>query len=102
LPLQTLPSTHGEPLASGVLVQPLAGLQASVVHALLSLQLSGVPDVQVPLWHTSLPLQTLPSLHAVPFNTGVCEQPVAGSQLSVVQTFESLQLRALPAVHVPL
>jgi hypothetical protein len=100
-PLQTLPSTHGEPLASGVVVQPVTESQPLVVHGLLSVQVSGVPDVQVPLWHTSLPLQTLPSPQAVPFSTGVCEQPVAGSQLSVVQTLLSLQLRAVPAAHVP-
>jgi hypothetical protein len=101
-PLQTLPSLHAVPFASGVFVHPVTGSQASVVHTFASLQVRGVPAVQVPLWQTSLPLQTVPSPHAVPFSTGVCEQPTTGSQLSVVQTLLSLQLRAVPAVHVPL
>jgi hypothetical protein len=48
-----------------------------------------------------VPLQTLPSRQAVPFSTGAFAQPVTGSQESVVQTFESLQLRALPGAQVP-
>jgi hypothetical protein len=43
--------------------------QVSVVHGSLSLQLSGVPVAHVPFWHVSWPLQTLPSLHDVPFET---------------------------------
>ena len=46
-------------------------------------------------------MQTLPSLHAVPFSTAVLLQPKAGLQESVVQTLESLQLRAVPAAQVP-
>ena len=48
-----------------------------------------------------MPLQTLPSLQDVPAATGVFWQPLAGVQLSVVQTLSSLQLRAEPAVQVP-
>jgi len=73
-----------------------------VVHALLSPQLSGVPAVQVPLWQVSVPLQALVSAHVVPFSTGVFTQPDAGLQLSVVQMLLSLQLRAVPAVQMPL
>jgi hypothetical protein len=88
-------------LSTGVLAQPLTGLQLSVVQTLLSLQLSAVPAAHVPLWQVSAPLQTVPSRHDVPLATFVCEQPKTGSQASVVQTFESLQLRAVPAVQVP-
>jgi hypothetical protein len=91
-PLQTLPSLQEVPFSTGAVVQPKAGSQLSVVHTLESLQLSGVPDVQVPPWHVSLPLQTLASAHDVPFSTGVFWQPAAGSQLSVVHTLLSLQL----------
>jgi hypothetical protein len=58
--------------------------------------------VQAPLWHLSVPLQTLASAHEVPLGTGAFEQPVDGLQLSVVQTLASLQERGVPAVHPPL
>jgi len=45
-------------------------VQVSVVHELLSLQLSAVPGRQTPVWQISTPLQTLPSLHEAPFVTG--------------------------------
>jgi hypothetical protein len=38
----------------------------------------------------------------VPFSTGVFAHPVVALQVSVVQTLESLQLRGVPAVQVPL
>jgi hypothetical protein len=47
-PLHALPSAHDVPFASGVFAQPVAGTQESVVQTLLSLQLGGVPAVQVP------------------------------------------------------
>jgi hypothetical protein len=100
-PLQALPSAHDVPLLTGRFRQPVTGSQLSVVQGLLSLQLGAVPGVQVPAWHVSAPLQTVVSAQLVPFATLTCWQPVTGSQLSVVQTFESLQLRAVPAVHTP-
>jgi hypothetical protein len=101
LPLQTLESAHEVPFSTGALAHPKTGLQLSVVHTLPSSQSSGVPAVQDPLWQVSLPLQTLASAHGVPFDTGVFAQPVAGMQLSVVQTLASLQSSALPAVQAP-
>jgi hypothetical protein len=101
-PLQTLPSVHDVPLVTLVAVHPVAGLQPSVVQGLLSLHVSGVPAVQAPLWHVSGPLQRLPSGHAVPLVTLAWVQPVLGLQPSVVQAFESLQLRGVPAAQVPL
>ena len=47
-PLQTFASAHAVPFVTGVVVQPKAGVQPSVVHTLPSLQTSGVPPVQVP------------------------------------------------------
>jgi hypothetical protein len=43
----------------------------------------------------------LPSLHDVPSATGVFVHPVLALQKSMVQTFESLQLSGVPAVHTP-
>jgi hypothetical protein len=100
-PLHTVESAHGVPFATGVVSQPVTGSQESVVQTLPSLQVSGVPAVQVPPWQVSAPLQTVPSAHDVPFVTFVCWQPETGLQESVVQTFPSLQLRAVPVVHVP-
>jgi hypothetical protein len=57
-------------------------LHVSIVHALPSLQSAATEQVWQPL-------------------IGVCTQPLTGLQLSVVQAFESLQLSAVPAVHVP-
>jgi hypothetical protein len=101
VPLQTLPSLHGVPLTTGPFAQPVTGSQESIVQALPSLQLSGLPVVQVPVWQVSAPLQTLPSVHEVPFVTGALEHPKIGSQESVVQTFASLQVRGVPPVHTP-
>jgi hypothetical protein len=41
-------------------------------------------------------VQALPSLQAVPFETGVVVHPNAGLQLSFVQTLLSLQTTAVP------
>ena len=49
------------------------------------------PPVQTPLWQESPVVQTLLSLQAVPFATGVKTQPTPGWQLSAVQGLLSLQ-----------
>jgi hypothetical protein len=100
-PLHALPSGHGVPFDTGVVVHPVEGLQPSVVHTLPSLQLGGVPAVQLPDWQVSGPSQALPSEHEVPFATAVLTQPVAGLQESVVHGLPSLQLGAVPAVQLP-
>ena len=86
----------------GACWQPLTALHVSVVHALLSLQLSAVPAAHVPFWQLSAPLQTFASVHEVPFSTAVAVQPKAGLQPSVVHTLPSSHVSAVPAVHVPL
>jgi hypothetical protein len=100
-PLHTVPSAHEVPLARLACRQPVTGSQLSVVHALLSLQLSAVPAVHAPLWQLSAPLHTVASAQEVPFTTGVCVHPKTGSQLSVVQTLKSLQVSAVPGVQMP-
>jgi hypothetical protein len=101
-PSHASPSEHEVPFATAALTQPVVVLQLSVVHTLLSLQLRLVPAVQVPFWQVSLPLQTFPSPHEVPFRTGLWVQPKTGSHVSVVHGLLSLQLRVVPAVQVPL
>ena len=75
-------------------VQPVLELQPSLVQGLPSLQLSAVPAVHAPPWQVSAPLQTLPSLQAVPFATAVDWQWPA-VQVSVVQGFPSLHWLAV-------
>src|SRR3990172_8078421 len=97
--VQALPSSHTVPLVTLVNTQPVVGAQVSVVHTLLSLQVIAVPP-QTPAVHTSPLVQALPSLHTVPLATLVNTQPVAGSQVSVVQGMLSLQTIPVPA-HTP-
>jgi hypothetical protein len=73
--------------------QPVAGLQLSFVHGLLSLQFGDEPPLQVPPLHTSMEVHAFPSLHGA--TLFVCKQPVAGSQLSSVQELPSVQRAAL-------
>src|SRR5205809_500697 len=96
--VQASPSLHGAVLF--VWTQPVAGLQLSVVHTFPSSQLGAGPPTHVPPLHVSFVVQASPSLHgAVLF---VWTQPVAGLQLSVVQTFPSSQLGAGPPTQVRL
>jgi len=91
--VHALPSSQGSMLFE--CVQPLSGLQASVVQTLLSSQLGGGPPVQLP------PAQWSPVVHAFLSSQGLllftCLQPVAVSQLSVVQRLPSSQLIGVPA-----
>ena len=49
------------------------------------MQVTGFAPVQVPLWHVSLCVQALPSLHAVPFvATGFEHTPVPVSHVPAV------------------
>jgi hypothetical protein len=75
VPLQALVSAQVVPFSTAVAVHPVAGLQPSAVQTLPSLQLGAVPAVQTPAWHVSAPSQASPSLHDVPFRTGVVVQP---------------------------
>ena len=84
--VQAFPSSQAFVLL--VKAQPVAGLQVSVVHALVSLQITGVAPAQMPPPHTSPVVQTLPSSHGLVLF--VCSQPLAGLQVSVVQALLSL------------
>src|SRR5881296_3144277 len=64
-----------------------------------SSQLGDAPPTHLPPLHLSLVVQASPSLHgAVLF---VWKQPVAGLQVSSVQTLPSSQLSARPPTHTP-
>jgi hypothetical protein len=102
-PLQVLPSEQEVPLATGPLVQPVAGSQASAVQALLSLQLSAAPAIHVPAWQVSAPLQALPSEQEFPSAFGGLEQtPVDGLHVPATWHWsEAVQAIGLPPEHTP-
>src|SRR5262249_49668257 len=101
---------HDVPSGRGVFWQPCTASQESMVHGLLSSQLSaGMTVWQWPsVPQASTPLQTLLSVHLSGWSAVlhghvyVCSQPATGSQLSVVQAFPSLQLSGDPLTHDPL
>jgi hypothetical protein len=96
--VQALPSLQG--LVLLVKTQPVAGLQLSVVHTFASLQTVGVPGLHVPPPQASPVVQALPSLHGLVLFVKT-QAPVAGLQLSVVQTLLSLQTVGAPGTQLP-
>jgi hypothetical protein len=90
--VQALPSLHGAVLFVKVQA-PVAGLQPSVVHTLLSLHTVGAPGMHVPPPQTSPVVQALPSLQALVLFAKT--QPVATLHVSVVQTLLSLHVSAM-------
>jgi hypothetical protein len=95
--VHALPSSQAFVLL--VKTQPIDGLHVSVVQTLLSLQTTGVPAWHVPPPHTSPLVQAFPSSQGA--ELFVNTQPVAGLQLSLVQTLLSLQTTGVPAWQVP-
>ena len=95
--VQALPSSQAIVLLANT--QPVAGLQLSFVQMLLSLQTTAVAPVHVPAPQTSPAVQAFPSLQAIVLFA--CAQPVAGLQLSLVQTLLSLQFVAAPPTQAP-
>ena len=101
--LQASPTVHAL-LSSHVTslaryTQPVASLQVSSVHGLLSAQLVVVP-MQLPFRQASLLLQLWPSSHALPSKCRT-KQPVAGSQPSAVHGLVSLQSVAVLGAQRP-
>ena len=78
---------------------PVGETQESVVQALPSLQLAGGPGEQLPPLHVSFVVHASPSSHGALLL--VWTHPVAGLQLSSVQTFPSLQFGAGPPTQLP-
>ena len=93
-----MPVSHGVLLAKLVCTQPVAGLQVSIVHGLLSSQSTGSPTHVPAVVHRSLVVQALPSLQGLPTWLGSGTQvPVAGLHL---KHCPQLTLTG-PWVHVP-
>ena len=84
----------------GAFTHPLEPLHESAVHGLLSLQFGGVPPTQTPPEQVSFVVQALLSLQEFVFGALV-QAPPGAMHESLVQTLLSLQVFALPAVHVP-
>ena len=97
LVVQASPSLHGTLLL--LWTHPVAGLQLSLVQTLLSSQSGAAPPRQPPPPHVSLVVQAFPSSHGALLL--VWAQPVAGLQLSLVQTLLSLQSGGGPPTQVP-
>src|SRR5213083_830087 len=97
-PLQVSPVVQGLPSSQGlvllVCVQPVAGLQPSVVQTLPSSQLGAAPPTHVPPLQVSPVVQAFPSLQGLVLL--VCVQPVAGLQPSVGQTVRWARLEGVP------
>ena len=67
------------------------------------MQVTELPPLQVPLWHVSVCVHALPSLHAVPFvATGFEHTPVLVLHVPAVWHWSlAVQVTALEPVHVP-
>ena len=79
--------------------QPVLASQESLVHALLSSQLTAVP-VQLPPEHVSLVVHTEPSSHASLLFTPM--QPCSASHLASTQMLPlAAHTTGLPAMHTP-
>jgi hypothetical protein len=97
LVVQALWSSQGSLLL--VKMQPLAGLQVSVVQPLPSLHAVGPPPTQAPPEQVSLVVQALPSLQGPLLFT--CTQPVAEAHESSVHALPSLQSGGAPPTQTP-
>ena len=96
--VHALPSSHAAVVLTW-LHKPVALTQLSVVHALLSLQLSAGPGTHAEPLHTSPTVQPLPSEHGCVF--AVCVQPATASHASFVHGLPSSQLNQEPATQLP-
>jgi len=79
--VQALPSLHTVPfVAVGFEHAPVLGLHVPTTwHWSLAEHATGLTPVHAPLWHVSVWVQALPSLHAVPFVAiGFEHAPVLG------------------------
>jgi uncharacterized protein YfdQ (DUF2303 family) len=80
--------------------QPDVGLQESSVQTLLSLQITGEPEVPTPFTQASPDVQALLSLYTFELLL-VKTQPDVGLHESSVQTLLSSQTTAAPGVETP-
>ncbi len=94
--VQGSPSSHVSLLA--VAVQPIARSHTSVVHGLLSSQVTASPAMHLPPAHLSPWVHMLPSSQGAMLASWV--QPAWGAQLSLVHSFLSSQDSGV-ATHLP-
>ena len=103
--VHALVSLHAVPSGfAGLLHRPVAGLQVPTSwHWSLAVQTTGFDPVHVPLWHASVCVQALPSLHAVPFGAFGFEQvPVAESHAPATWHWPlAVHETGFAPVHVP-
>ena len=93
--VHALPSSHA--VAASLVVQPTAGLQASIVHGLPSSQGTVAPGTHAPPLHESPAVHALPSLHGVAVaafcsahwpsapQTAIWQGPAAGQSAAAAQ-----------------
>jgi hypothetical protein len=84
--VQALPSLHAAPLGAGGFEQaPVSGLHVPATwHWSLGVHTTGFDPVQAPPSQSSILVQALPSLHAVPLGArGFEHAPVSGSHVPV-------------------
>jgi hypothetical protein len=79
-----LESVHCVPLVTFVCWHPFVASQVSVVHTLLSSQLTGAPAVQVPPWQVHCALQVVLPGHCVPLAFLVSGGQAAAVPLHIV------------------
>src|SRR5436309_282760 len=103
--VHALPSLHDVPFgAFGFEQVPVAGSQVPATwHWSLAVHMTGLEPVQMPVWHVSVCVQALPSLHAVPFSAFGFEQvPVAGSHVPATWHWSLAEhVTGFAPVHVP-
>jgi hypothetical protein len=81
--VHAMPSLQAVPFGAAGFEQPAAGSQVPATwHASLATQVTRLEPVQEPALHTSVWVQTFPSLHAVPSAAGgFVHAPLAASQV---------------------
>src|SRR2546422_752116 len=103
--VQASPSLQAVPFgAFGFEQAPVVGLQVPATwHWSLAVHVTGLEPVQIPVWHVSVCVQALPSLHAVPFGAfGLEQAPVVGLQVPATWHWSlAMHVTALEPVHVP-
>jgi hypothetical protein len=83
--LQGSLSSHSLPTATGFEHSPEVGLQVPAMwHWSCAVQVTGFAPVHAPVWHVSVCVHMLPSLHAVPLALAGFEQPVLGLHVPAV------------------
>jgi hypothetical protein len=100
VPAHAIPSA-----AAGFEQMPLLGLHVPATwHWSVAVQVIELVPMHVPLWHVSVWVQALPSLHAVPFvAVGLEHAPVLGLHVPAAWHWSlAMHVTGLPPVHVPL